>query len=112
MGHGVSGRIIVENMALVRKCKKLHGIDNVTDLDVVNWEEINNLRNYLMKDSLRDKSLFTRIRDAADNKNYRLVSKLQLEMAEKISLLKHLYTIYRRNLLEEVYDDNGGHYGI
>lgn len=108
----LAGRIIVENMALVRKCKKLHGIDNVTDLDVVNWEEINNLRNYLMKDSLRDKSLFTRIRDAADNKNYRLVSKLQLEMAEKISLLKHLYTIYRRNLLEEVYDDNGGHYGI
>lgn len=107
----LTGRIIVENMALVRKCKKLHGADNVTDLDVVNWEKINSLRNYLMKDSLKDKSLFTQIREAVYNQDYHLVSDLQLEMTEKISRLKQLYTIYKRNLLEEIYDDND-HYRV
>ncbi|SET65932.1 L-glutamine synthetase [Natronincola peptidivorans] len=100
------GRIIVDNMELVRNCKKLHGVDNVTDLDVVNWEKINAMRNYLMKDSLETKSLFTQIREAVETENYDLVSKLQLEMSEKITLLKQLYTIYRRNLLIE---ENGHH---
>ncbi|NLM04090.1 MAG: glutamine synthetase [Clostridiales bacterium] len=98
----LTGRILVENMALVRKCKKLHGVENVTDLDVVNWEKINNLRNYLMKDSLENKSLFTKIREAVDREDYELVSNLQLEMTEKITLLKNLYTNYKRNLLEDI----------
>ncbi|MCC5910384.1 MAG: glutamine synthetase [Clostridiaceae bacterium] len=98
----LTGRIIVDNMKLVRNCKKLHGADNVTDLDVVNWEKINSLRNYLMKDSLEVKSLFTRIREAVEDENYDLTSQLQLEMSEKISVLKQLYIIYRRNLIEEV----------
>ncbi|SDK06577.1 type I glutamate--ammonia ligase [Natronincola ferrireducens] len=98
----LAGRIIVDNMELVRNCKKLHGADNVTDLDVVNWEKINGMRNYLMKDSLERKSLFTQIREAIAVKNYDLVSNLQLEMSEKITKLKQLYSVYRRNLLEEV----------
>lgn len=100
------GRIIVDNMMLVRNCKKLHGHEDVTDLDVVNWERVNAIRNYLMKDSLEKKSLFTQIREAVEAKNYDLVSKLQLEMAEKITQLKQLYNIYRRNLLIEY---NGHH---
>ncbi|AOY78314.1 Glutamine synthetase [Clostridium formicaceticum] len=102
----LTGRIIVDNMALVRNCKKLHGADNVTDLDVVNWEKMNAIRNYLMKDSLEKKSLFTQIREAVEAKDFDLVSTLQLEMMEKVSCLKQLYVIYRRNLLEEV---NGYH---
>ncbi|SNR96653.1 glutamine synthetase [Anaerovirgula multivorans] len=100
------GRIIVDNMILVRNCKKLHGAENVTDLDVVNWEKVNAMRNYLMKDSLERKSLFTLIREAVEEENYDLVSALQLEMSEKITQLKQLYAIYRRNLLLEV---NGYH---
>ncbi|SCY65513.1 type I glutamate--ammonia ligase [Alkaliphilus peptidifermentans] len=96
------GRIIPNNMAIVRHCKKLKDIDNVTDLDVVNWERINALRNTLMKDSLTSKSLFTRIREAIEEGNYDIASNLQVEMAEKISQLKTAYIIYRRNLLIEV----------
>lgn len=93
-------RIIPNNMDYVRSCKKIHSGENVADLDVVNWEQINNLRFYLMKDTLTRKSLFTKIRTAIDNKDYDTVSALQLEMASKMDDLKHLYTIYKRNLFE------------
>ncbi|GAB6086634.1 type I glutamate--ammonia ligase [Alkaliphilus crotonatoxidans] len=96
----ILGRIIPNNAAIVRSCKRLHDADHATDIDVVNWEKINSLRNYLMKDSLERKSLFTQIRDALEGKNYELASQLQIEMAEKITLLKQLYIIYKRNLLD------------
>ncbi|QZY56143.1 glutamine synthetase [Crassaminicella profunda] len=93
-------RIIPENMDIVRSYKKLHESDFVTDLDVVNWEKINYLRYYLMKDSLNKKSLFTKIREAIDSKDYKAVSTLQLEMRSKMNELNELYTIYKRNLFE------------
>jgi glutamine synthetase len=96
----LKNRIIPANMTLVREYKKLHSGDNVTDLDVVNWEKINQLRYYLMKDSLNQKSLFTRIREGIERKDYDLVSDLQIEMNEKINLLKKLYMDYKRNLFE------------
>jgi len=96
------GRIIVTNMKLVRSYKKLHDTDNATDLDVVTWEKINSLRVHLMKDSLDKKSLFTEIREAVEKKDYDLASKLQVDMSNKISTLKSLYAVYRRNMLEEV----------
>ncbi|WP_255547778.1 glutamine synthetase [Crassaminicella indica] len=93
-------RIIPENMNIVRSYKKLHKNDYVTDLDVVTWEKINHLRYYLMKDSLNKKSLFTKIREAIDKEDYETVSKLQLEMNNKMNTLNELYTIYKRNLFE------------
>lgn len=93
-------RIIPDNMELVRSCKKHHGNEYVADLDVVNWERISHLRNYLMKDNLNKKSLFSRIRTAIDHADYNTISILQLEMNSKISELKNLYTVYKRNLFE------------
>ncbi|AOT69108.1 glutamine synthetase [Geosporobacter ferrireducens] len=93
-------RIIPDNMEFVRICKKLHGGENVTDLDVVTWEKINQLRNYLMKDSLSQKSLFTRIREGIDAEDFDTVSTLQQEMSSKMSELKSLYIVYKRNLFE------------
>lgn len=96
----LKNRIIPNNVILVREYKKLHGNNSVTDLDVVNWEKINQIRYYLMKDSLNEKSLFTRIREAIDAMDYDLVSNLQIEMNDKINLLKKLYIEYKRNLFE------------
>ncbi|KXG75425.1 type I glutamate--ammonia ligase [Thermotalea metallivorans] len=93
-------RLIPDNMDFVRSCKKLHGSENVSDLDVVNWEKVNQLRNYLMKDSLSQKSLFTQIREAIEAADYDTASKLQLEMNQAMGTLKNLYAIYRRNLIE------------
>lgn len=96
----LSNRIIPENRETVRGCKKLHQTENVSDLDVVTWEKIHDLRYYLMKDSLNKKSLFTRIRDAINHKEYDTVSKLQLEMCSKMNELINLYIIYKKNLFE------------
>ncbi|MFT9497825.1 glutamine synthetase [Anaerosolibacter sp.] len=93
-------RLIPDNMDFVRSCKKLHGSENVSDLDVVNWEKINQLRNSLMKDSLSKKSLFTQIREAVESGDYDTASGLQLEMSQTIGNLKNLYAVYRRNLIE------------
>ncbi|QZY55357.1 glutamine synthetase [Crassaminicella profunda] len=91
-------RMIPDNREFVRNCSKLHTTENVTDLDVVNWEKINQLRCYLMKDSLDHKSLFTRIREAIENKDYNKVSGLQLEMDCRMKELENLYAVYKKNL--------------
>lgn len=93
-------RILAENIELVRSCIKLHRGGDFTDYDEEQWTRINSLRHYLMKDSLKEKSLFTRIRDAIESKDYDTVSSLQLEMAEKVSLLKKIYAVYKRNIME------------
>ena len=97
----ISGRLIPLHMKLVRNTRKLHGLDYVTDLDVVNWEKINAIRYDLMKDSLEKKSFLTQMREAIAEQNYEKVSGLQLLIADKVATLKQLYLQYRRNLLEE-----------
>ncbi|MDW7670900.1 MAG: glutamine synthetase [Bacillota bacterium] len=97
----ISGRLIPLHMKLVRNTRKLHGLDYVTDLDVVNWEKINAIRYDLMKDSLEKKSFLTQLREAIAEQNYEKVSGLQLLIADKAATLKQLYLQYRRNLLEE-----------
>ncbi len=93
-------RIVMENIEEVRKCVKLHGREGFNDYDEELWTEINGLRHYLVKSSLRDKSLCARIKEALSDKDYDRVSELQLEMAEKIAELRKLYLIYKRNIID------------
>ncbi len=95
----LEGRIIKQNRTLIRTLKRLHGKEDITDLDVVNWEQINGLRFSLMKDSMNNKSLFTKLISSIDAKEYETVSTLQVEMADHIARLKHLYDQYRDNLV-------------
>jgi glutamine synthetase len=94
------GRIIPDNMELVRNCKKIHEEKDSTDIDEINWENVSKLRKYLMKDTLKKKSLFTRLGECIESGELESVSDLQLEMNEKITLLKQLYTTYLKNLFE------------
>ena len=92
-------RIIPNNMEVVRECVKLHKTDDErTDLDVVSWEKIKELRHFLMKDSLSRKSLFTRIKDALNAKDYNTASELQITMREKMAELIETFSEYRKNL--------------
>jgi glutamine synthetase len=95
----LNGRIIPNNMGIIRKYNKLHGVDDITDLDVVNWEKCNSLRHFLMKDSLSNKSLFTKIRECIKTNDYECVSDNQVEMMKNMTDLKHLYAIYKQNLM-------------
>lgn len=92
-------RIIPEHVHTIRRLKKLHTEEEISDLDVVNWEKIKTIKHHLMKDSLDKRSLFTRIKDALAEENYSLASLLQIEMNAEMSLLTKLYLDYRRNLL-------------
>lgn len=96
----LENRIIPNHIKQLRNCKELHSKEHFSDLDVVLWEQINEIRIHLMKDSLKQKCLFTRIKDAVKADEYRLASALQLEMNEKMKALNELYSRYKNNLME------------
>ncbi|MFA9396674.1 MAG: glutamine synthetase [Clostridiaceae bacterium] len=95
----VSNRILTRYIKEIRNFKPVHCPENSLDLDIANWMKVNELRYLLVKDSYDKKSLFTLVTDAANTKNYKEVSKLQVEIDNKMNLLRDLYSIYRRNLL-------------
>ena len=97
----IVNRIIPENTDIIKECKRLHDpADPFSDLDQKVWEPIDALRKYLAKDTLANKSLFTRIREAVESGDYDAVSKLQVEMADKMAELKATYHHYKRNIIE------------
>ncbi|MGE5631681.1 MAG: hypothetical protein ACM3TR_11365 [Caulobacteraceae bacterium] len=96
----ILNRLLPENMETVRSCKAVHNTNIAHDLDITYWAQVDQLRHYLMKDTYNSKSLFSRIREAAMDKDYDVLSRLQLEMSAKISELKETYTEYKRNLLD------------
>lgn len=92
-------RVIPENTDLVRRLKKLHDAEDISDLDVVNWKKVNALRHELVKDSLNEKSLFTKILDALEFEDYKRASDLQIELESKVYILKELYSEYKSNII-------------
>lgn len=94
----LEGRILPDNIEIIRSCFKLHDTVGIKDIDNIMWEKINSLRYYLMKDSITRKSLFTKLKDSIKNKDYDACSKLQIEMNERMDYLNELYTQYKRNL--------------
>jgi len=95
----LTNRVIPTNEDLIRRYVKLHGLDDITDLDIVNWEKIRALRSELMKNSLDKQALFTRIKNAIRDEQFELASELQIEMMAKMTTLKSIYTEYRHNLI-------------
>lgn len=96
----INSRIISTYAEDVRNCKMLHSSDKALDLDLANWMKIHELRQYIMKDTYAKYSLFTKIKLATDEGNYDEVSKLQIELDEKMEELRELYASYKKNLLE------------
>lgn len=93
-------RIIPSHCDAIRSFKMLHSPEIAEDIDIANWRKVDALRKYLMKDSTSSKSLFTRICEAINNKDYETVSTLQLEMDSKMTELRNLYEEYKKNLLD------------
>ena len=91
-------RILPELRTLVRKAKKIDSTF-VTDQDAYNWNKIFNLRAELAKDSIDEKSLFTRTINALNGSDFDLASKLQVEIYDKIEELKLLYDAYEKNII-------------
>ncbi|WP_371370681.1 glutamine synthetase [Sporomusa aerivorans] len=92
-------RVIPENLDIVKSTISLHDADSASDLDLNIWSAINCLRVYLAKDSLAQKSLFTRIKDAIQSGDFDAASAMQVEMSAKVDELKALYLQYKKNMI-------------
>ena len=92
--------LLPQGLEVVRECKKIHDPSTATDLDLQLWDKIEELRLYLAKDSIQQKSLLTRLKIALQEEEYSLASDLQQEMTSAIQTLKDLYeNQYCRNIL-------------
>lgn len=96
----ITKRVISNYMDEVRSFKPIHSLDKVLDLDISNWMKLHNLRIYIMKDAYTSKSLFTKVKDAFNNEDYADASRLYLELEDKMSQLRSLYSVYKMNLLD------------
>jgi len=92
-------RIIPDNRVLVKSAKILHDADTAIDYDLQLWDKVNTIRLELAKDTVAQKSIFTRISYAIATSDYDTASALQIEMYRKVEELKELYGIYKRNMI-------------
>lgn len=86
-------------LKVVRRYKKAHQEDDVVDLDIVNWEKVNNLRYELAKDTMAKKSLLTNLLEAIESDKLDEASKYQLEIDEKLKALHVEFNNYKNNLI-------------
>ena len=89
-------RILPEMRNIVRKAQIIES-NSRTDQDSYNWNKLKDVRDYLAKDSIDKKSLFTRLTNALNSGDFATASKLQVEMYDKIEELKHLNDEYIKN---------------
>ncbi|MDK2563340.1 glutamine synthetase [Romboutsia sedimentorum] len=94
----LENRIIHDHMETVRSCVKLHNKENMDALDEVAWNAISEIKFNIMKDTLTRKSLFTNIRESIANKDYEVVSKLQLQLKKEMKEIQELYVQYSKNI--------------
>ncbi|MBR3212725.1 MAG: glutamine synthetase [Firmicutes bacterium] len=96
-------RLIPENMAVIRNCRKLHGKgeEDAASLsfDEARWVEINALRHEIGKDTAGRRSLLTAAKAALDEGDYDLASELQQMIQSKVNTLLDLYGEYTKNIL-------------
>jgi glutamine synthetase len=96
----LQNRLIPDTMELVRDCVKCHSDEDGTDLDAVLWTRIEDLRNYLARDTLEKKCLLTRVKQLLNEGAYDEASALQTEMQRDAKLLRDTYLEYKRNILQ------------
>ena len=94
----LKGRIVESNRDKIRDFIRLHDHQSISDLDIVNWTKIENIKWELMKDTVETKSLFSKIDTAIDQEHYQEASDLQKIMTQKVGELTDLYSKYRKNI--------------
>lgn len=92
-------RLIPNTMDFIRSCRKKHSDDDFSDYDIKNWIEIDKIRHEMAKDTITEKCLLTRAKEALDNEEYEKASEIQLEIKKKVAALTKLYDVYKKNLL-------------
>ena len=96
----INNRLLHKYADEIRKCKMIHTAEKALDLDLANWQKINDLRHSLMKDTYSKTSLFTKIKEATKAENYEELSTLQIQLDAQIEELRLYYSNYEKNLLD------------
>ncbi|MBR0308262.1 MAG: glutamine synthetase [Mogibacterium sp.] len=90
-------RYIVNTLDLLHRCVKLHE-DTANEYDEANWAAVSGLRSLIGHEENGRESLLMQARKAIDNENYSELSRLEIEIEEKIEELREAYSKYRRNI--------------
>ncbi len=77
-------------------CKKIESVDEKDNKD---WEEIEQKRRYIYKNTNSQKSLFSKIYEAFENKEWENASNLVIELEDKMDELRSLYSKYKKNII-------------
>lgn len=96
----LSKRIITEYANEIREYRAIHTLEKALDNDLTAWAKINEIRKYIAKDSTHYECLFTKIKNAIKDEDYKLASNLSIELEEKIEKLRKLYQDYTKNILD------------
>ncbi|MBX4261644.1 glutamine synthetase [Clostridium estertheticum] len=96
----INNRLLNNYAEEIRKCKMIHTAEKALDLDLANWQKVNDLRHALMKDTYSKTSLFTKINEASNIENYEELSTLQIQLDAQIEELRFCYSNYKKNLLD------------
>ena len=96
----INNRIINDYAEEIQKFKMIHAPEKALDLDLANWQKINDLRHFLMKDTYSKTSLFTEIKEASRLENYKELSSLQIQLDAHMEDLRLYYSNYKKNLLD------------
>ena len=96
----INNRLLHNYAIEIRNCKMIHIAEKALDLDLANWQKVNDLRHFLMKDTYAKTSLFTKINEATNAENYEELSSLQIELDAKVQELRLDYSNYKKNLLD------------
>ena len=96
----LSERLVPKMRESCRNMEQLHDKElGATDLDEKRWKEIDKARRAMAQDSVRKKSLLTKLSDALKDKDFDTASRLQLEALAEMNRLENMYTEYRHNII-------------
>lgn len=96
----INNRLLNNYAEEIQKSKMIHTPEKALDLDLANWQKINDLRHSLMKDTYSKTSLFTKIKEASKLENYEELSSLQIQLDAQMEELRLYYSNYKKNLLD------------
>ena len=91
-------RYIGNTMEFLRSCVKLHN-DDTNEYDVTNWNMCAKLKSLIGHEEKGRASLLMQARIAIDENDFAGLSRLELEIEEKLEELREVYAKYRRNIL-------------
>ena len=91
-------RYIGNTMEFLRSCVKLHN-DDTNEYDVTNWNKCAQLKSLIGHEEKGRASLLMQARIAIDENDFAGLSRLELEIEEKLEELREVYAKYRRNIL-------------